>query len=226
MSSDPTPDPNSGLNAAPRSDADGPGADPTRPDLRPDLRPELLPQPLRQQPLQLSPLRHGQIDQALELDRLCFDNLWTAEGYSREIDSDRSDLLLLEHPNPELPPIGIGCLWAILNEGHITLLGIHPDYRGQGLGGWLLVQLLRSALARSLDSATLEVRVSNKSALMLYDQFGFRQVGRRRAYYQDSGEDALILCRPSLQQPPSVRQLESEQRAVTDRLHRSGWCPI
>jgi [ribosomal protein S18]-alanine N-acetyltransferase len=186
--------------------------------------------------LHLAPLRPDQVDQALTLDRLCFDNLWSADAYGREIDSDRSDLLLLSEAIPEaIPagnPIGLGCLWAILNEGHITLLGIHPDYRGQGLGGWLLVQLLRSALARSLDSVTLEVRASNESALRLYNRFGFQQVGRRRAYYniidatgQDSREDALILCRHRFQQADSVRQLGLELGSTTDRLHQNHWYP-
>jgi [ribosomal protein S18]-alanine N-acetyltransferase len=192
-----------------------------------------LPSPLPRS-LQLAPLRPDQVDQALILDRLCFDNLWSADAYGREIDSDRSDLLLLSETIPgAIPgktPIGLGCLWAILNEGHITLLGIHPDYRGQGLGGWLLVQLLRSALARSLDSVTLEVRASNDSALGLYSRFGFQQVGRRRAYYhvtdatgQDSREDALILCRHRFQQPTSVQQLGLELADTTDRLHQNHW---
>lgn len=177
--------------------------------------------------IQLTPLRHDQIDQALLLDRLCWGNIWSADGYGREIDSDRSDLLLLTHATAaEAPPIGLGCLWAILNEGHITLLGIHPQYQGQGLGSWLLVQLLQSARDRALDSATLEVRVSNESALRLYNRFGFQQVGRRRAYYQDTGEDALILCRHCLQQVKSVQQLDLEQRAVTDRLRHARWHPL
>ncbi len=197
----------------------------------------LVPDPLVR-PIQLAPLRSDQLDQALHLDRLCFDNLWSADAYRREIESDRSDLLLLTQSVPggdsiDLEPIGLGCLWAILNEGHITLLGIHPDYRGQGLGGWLLVQLLRSALTRSLDSVTLEVRVSNESALGLYGRFGFQQVGRRRAYYEatsqaldpSSREDALILCRPSFQQPASVQQLDVDQSISADRLHQNHWYP-
>jgi [ribosomal protein S18]-alanine N-acetyltransferase len=183
-------------------------------------------------PIHLAPLRSEQLDQALLLDRLCFDTLWSADAYSREIDSDRSDLLILSEAVPGPAPIGLGCLWAILNEGHITLLGIHPDYRGQGLGGWLLVQLLRSALARSLDSVTLEVRASNESALRLYNRFGFQPVGRRRSYYQvtdPSGqarqEDALILCRHQFQQANSVQQLDREQGETTDRLHQNHWYP-
>jgi [ribosomal protein S18]-alanine N-acetyltransferase len=197
----------------------------------------MVPDPLARS-IQLEPLRLDQVDQALFLDRLCFDTLWSANAYSREIESDRSDLLILSEAIPgtdpiDLTPIGLGCLWAILNEGHITLLGIHPDYRGQGLGGWLLVQLLRSALARSLDSVTLEVRVSNESALRLYNQFGFQQVGRRRSYYEatsqaldpNSREDALILCRPSFQKSPSVQQLDADLGMTTDRLHQNHWYP-
>jgi [ribosomal protein S18]-alanine N-acetyltransferase len=92
---------------------------------------------------------------------------------------------------------GLGCYWAILEEAHITVLAVDPRYQRRGLGQWLLIQLLISACARSLQRATLEVRPSNSRALALYESFGFETLGRRRCYYAD-GEDALILWQNSL----------------------------
>ncbi|OCR00729.1 ribosomal-protein-alanine N-acetyltransferase [Oscillatoriales cyanobacterium USR001] len=108
-------------------------------------------------------------------------------------------------PTPPLPHsptlIGLACLWAILGEGHITMLGIHPDYQGQGFGKTLLYSLLKLAHQRQLEWATLEVRASNFAAISLYQKFGFKEAGRRRGYYQEPEEDALILWRSGLQQP-------------------------
>ncbi|CAA9322336.1 Ribosomal-protein-S18p-alanine acetyltransferase [uncultured Microcoleus sp.] len=78
-------------------------------------------------------------------------------------------------PNSKLTPtlIGLGCLWAILEEAHITILAIHPRFQGQGLGQALLWALLTKAHYRQLERATLEVRESNLSALSLYHKFGY-----------------------------------------------------
>lgn len=189
--------------------------------------------------LSLYPLTQTQLSAALELDQRCFGGLWTADGYRREIDSPNSELLILTHtPHSTLhtppasaecshqsppPLIGIGCYWAILEEAHITLLGIVPEYQRQGLGQALLYALLHSAHQRGLERATLEVRISNQSALALYQKFGFRQAGRRKRYYQNTGEDALVLWRGGLQSPDFVPLLQGWWEDVCSRLNRFGW---
>lgn len=158
----------------------------------------------------------------LELDQICLGGLWTEAGYRREIESPNSDLLVLQAANQV---IGLGCLWAILEEAHITTLAIHPDYHRQHLGQLLLTQLLRLAWGRGLTHATLEVRKSNHRALSLYQKFGFRTAGERKKYYSD-GENALILwC--SLQTTADdhwLRPLEQEC-AETLHQHRYQWSP-
>ena len=95
--------------------------------------------------------------------------------------------------------VALGCLWSILDEAHITLLFVHPDHRRQGLGQQLLTRLLQSARSRGLAWATLEVSEKNTAALALYHKFGFETIGKRKAYYQKTGEDALILWLKGLQ---------------------------
>lgn len=119
--------------------------------------------------------------------------------------------------------IGLGCLWAILEEAHITLLAIHPNYRRLGLGQLLLSALLQNAKQRQLEWATLEVRASNQVALSLYQKLDFQEVGRRRRYYKDTGEDALILWRSGLQDPEFERILEGWQQQASHRLASAGW---
>ncbi|EKU97346.1 (SSU ribosomal protein S18P)-alanine acetyltransferase [Leptolyngbya sp. PCC 7375] len=159
----------------------------------------------------------------LRLDQVCLGGLWTEAGYRREIDSPNSDLLVLL---ANQDAIGLGCLWAILDEAHITTLAIHPDYHRQYLGQLLLIQLLQLARQRELTHATLEVRASNQKALSLYQKFGFRTAGQRKRYYQD-GENALILWRSQLQNPEFLQQLEHLELECTEtfRQHQYQWHP-
>ncbi|MBF2019846.1 MAG: ribosomal protein S18-alanine N-acetyltransferase [Hydrococcus sp. C42_A2020_068] len=119
--------------------------------------------------------------------------------------------------------IGFGCFWAILEEAHITLLMIHPDYQGQGLGQLLLYALLKDACKRKLERATLEVRVSNQVAIFLYKKFGFKVAGRRKNYYQKTGEDALILWRGDLHRPEFSKELEIWHERISTRLAQNHW---
>lgn len=119
--------------------------------------------------------------------------------------------------------MGLGCLWAIVDEAHITLVGVEPSLQRHGLGQLLLYALLNSGHQRQLERATLEVRVSNQAALALYQKFGFREAGRRRAYYPDTGEDALILWRGGLQSPQFRQCLEDWQQEISTRLQRGNW---
>ncbi len=179
--------------------------------------------------VELRRLTADQLPAVVALDQCCLGGLWNLDGYQREVSSPNSDLLILRCPDdPQLDPalsslVGIGCLWAIVNEAHITLLGIHPNYQRIGLGQLLLVALLTAAHRRRLDWATLEVRDSNHAALNLYAKFGFETIGRRKKYYVATGDDALILWRKGVQTPEFSDQLTDWTRSVGDRLQTSGW---
>jgi len=181
------------------------------------------------QPLTLQPLTLAQVEAAVALDQRCLGGLWTANGYQREVDSPNSDLLALVAPgtdskfSSESSIVGLACLWAILEEAHITLLLVDLPYRSQGFGQMLLYALLRLAGQRGLEWATLEVRLSNQTAIALYQKFGFERVGQRRGYYQDNGEDALILWRKGLQRPEFQACLNQWSLEIEQRLAQSGW---
>ncbi|AFY32975.1 ribosomal protein S18-alanine N-acetyltransferase [Calothrix sp. PCC 7507] len=168
--------------------------------------------------LEIQSLTAEHLSAVLELDQACFGGLWTMEAYQREMDSPNSDLLGLFSPFSSLRLLGMGCFWSILEEAHITILAVHPQYHRQGLGQALLYSLLKTASDRGLERATLEVRVSNLGAISLYQKFGFKTAGRRRGYYQDNNEDALILWLADLQQPSFPATLLQWQQIVSDRL--------
>jgi ribosomal-protein-alanine N-acetyltransferase len=144
------------------------------------------------------------------------------------LEQDKQELsVILEQEEPKKKGktqiIGIGCFWTILEEAHITLLGIHPEYQGQGLGQLLLYALLKKAVNQKLEWATLEVRTTNIAALSLYQKFGFEIVGKRKKYYQVTGEDALILWQKKLAQPEFKKDLLYWQAQINERLQKEGW---
>jgi [ribosomal protein S18]-alanine N-acetyltransferase len=177
--------------------------------------------------LELKPLTNDDLSSVLEIDKACFGGLWTLSGYQREIDSPNSDLIGIFSTLPPVKLLGIGCFWSILEEAHITLVAVHPQYQHQGFGQVLVYSLLVTAMRRGLERATLEVRASNQTAISLYQKFGFKTAGRRRRYYQDNDEDALILWLSGLQSPQIQENLTNWQQNMTQRLLKSGmWLTV
>lgn len=171
--------------------------------------------------LKLKSLTPDDLGAILELDQACFSGLWTLEGYQRELDSPNSDLLGIFAPHSSTSLLGMGCFWTILEEAHITIVAVHPQYQGQGLGQALIYSLLKTASDRNLERATLEVRASNQAAISLYQKFEFKTAGRRRGYYQDNGEDALILWLSDLQHPSFQEKLQQWHSMIVAKLERS-----
>jgi [ribosomal protein S18]-alanine N-acetyltransferase len=166
-----------------------------------------------------------QVPAIVALDQICLGGLWTKAGYLREIESDRSTLLILhlQEEEAQTQMIGMACLWSIMEEAHITLLGIHPDHRYQGLGQLLLLSLLKDAIARQLAWATLEVNEHNLAAINLYQKYGFQVAGKRKNYYQPTGDDALVLWLKGIQEDTVKSNLIQWQQHLSDRLRANSY---
>lgn len=98
-----------------------------------------------------------------------------------------------EHKRNPNPIIGYGGVWLMMDEAHITTLGVSPAYRGKGIGEFLLVGLIDVAMQLGASWLTLEVRVSNTVAQSLYRKYTFKEAGVRKKYYTDNNEDAYIM---------------------------------
>jgi ribosomal-protein-alanine N-acetyltransferase len=155
------------------------------------------------------------------IDRTCLGDFWSMDAYEREINCPNSSLLALITLKNEV--LGFGCLWSILEEAHITILAVRPEYQRQSIGKYLVWGLLEAAHTRGLEWATLEVRASNSPAIDLYESFGFVHVGRRRNYYQVNKEDALILWRKGLNLPEFPHLLRVWQQEIQAKLASKGW---
>ncbi|ACV64445.1 ribosomal-protein-alanine acetyltransferase [Desulfofarcimen acetoxidans DSM 771] len=94
--------------------------------------------------------------------------------------------------------VGYAGMWIILDEAHITNVAVHPEHRGRKIGYALMQQMLIRAALRGATKMTLEVRSTNEPAKKLYNLLGFKESGIRKGYYEDTGEDALIMWKEDL----------------------------
>ena len=134
------------------------------------------------------------IPQVVAIDQLSFPRPWGAESYRYEVqDNPVAHFLVLLAPDGERQVVGFAGYWFVVDEAHIGTLAIHPQWRRRGLGERLLTALLDQARALGAVLATLDVRAGNVAARQLYQRHGFVEAGRRKKYYQDNGEDALLL---------------------------------
>ncbi len=116
------------------------------------------------------------------------------------------------------PILGFAGMWVLLDEAHVTTIGVDPEWQGRGLGEFLFVTLFDEAIQRGATWVTLEVRVTNHTAQSLYRKYGFSVQGRRPRYYSDNNEDAYIMWSESLRDPEYRQRLKDLRRSVLERL--------
>ena len=124
---------------------------------------------------------------------------WPDYAFRQEIQTNRLAHYVVVRAVDEA--VGYGGLWLMVDEAHITTIAVLPQWRRHGIGGRLMLELMRVARDLGARLMTLEVRLSNVPARALYRQFGFRPVGIRPRYYSDNGEDALIMTTEPLSTP-------------------------
>ncbi len=144
-----------------------------------------------QGPLSFAPMALGDLDEVLAIERASFQTPWSRAAFGYEITQNRVARCTVVRDGGRL--VGYLCLWEIGHEIHITNLAVHPGCRRQGVARTLLEAMLDEGRTRGVQLAVLEVRPTNAEALGLYESLGFRVIGRRKGYYFDTGEDALVM---------------------------------
>ena len=141
---------------------------------------------------QVVPMDRSHIPAIAALERECFSRPWSEAALSEELYNDTACFLVAEGEDGTV--LGYAGLHVILDEGYIDNVAVDPRYRRQGVADALLDVFCRFG-AEKLAFLTLEVRASNAPAIALYEKHGFYEVGRRKDYYDDPKEDALLLTR-------------------------------
>ena len=130
------------------------------------------------------------LDSIMIVEHGSFSIPWSISMFEDELFNPQAHYLVIEFSGKVC---GYAGYWKILDEGHITNVAVHSDFRRLGYGRRLISALMNHAKELGVNSMTLEVRVSNIAAISLYESFGFRVEGRRKRYYSDNNEDALIM---------------------------------
>jgi ribosomal-protein-alanine N-acetyltransferase len=136
-------------------------------------------------------LTYADLPQVIAIERRSFPTPWSLAMFVLEL-SKPGGICLAARAGDRLAGYLVcsryDSVWHVMN------VSVDPDRRREGIAIALLDKLLER-VADPDARFTLEVRTSNEGAIALYERFGFRSAGRRRRYYQDNGEDALIMWR-------------------------------
>ena len=146
--------------------------------------------------LELKKLLEEDIPQVLAIEHECFATPWSENSFQQELNHNPAAFYFALKKADKL--LGYGGMWVVEDEAHITNMAVSSACRKKGLGELIFTNLLSFALGKNVKWVTLEVRVGNNPAILLYQKFGFVQTGKRPDYYA-LGEDALILWAGNLQ---------------------------
>lgn len=141
--------------------------------------------------LSVDRMRATDLDEVVAIERASFTLPWSRGAFLYEMQQNRVAQCWVMREDDRIA--GYVCLWEIGDEVHVTNIAVHPGWRRRGIGRALLSGILEDARRRQVRTVGLEVRPSNTEARGLYDSFGFKVVGRRKGYYYDTGEDALVM---------------------------------
>ena len=144
--------------------------------------------------VKIVPMAAEHLDRLEQLERMCFSRPWSKKMLAEELDNQCAAFLVAVEPETE-KAVGYAGLLVVADEGYITNVAVDPSCRRQGVAAQLLQVFDNFAKGNHLAFLTLEVRPSNAAAIALYEGFCFREVGRRRNYYDLPKEDALILTK-------------------------------
>jgi ribosomal-protein-alanine N-acetyltransferase len=193
------------------------------------------------QQLALELMREGDIGTVQEIEREIFATPWPRNAYYRELASRSSaHYVVLRHEgmadspaasSTEMDPtiVGYGGMWRMYDEAHVTTIGVRRDLHHQGYGRIIFAGLVQAAYDMGAKWVTLEVRTSNENAMHMYEGFGFKVIGRRKGYYTDNGEDAIVMWSDSIHSPRfrrayevNLERIEAEVRGLRRELLTKG----
>lgn len=135
-------------------------------------------------------MRKEDLEQVCAIEQTLFTRPWSRQDFLDALSKKENIYLVAEDKEQILGYCGV---WGVAGEGQITNVAVKKEYQGRGVGAALLRYTLKEGESRKLDAYTLEVRVSNRAALHLYEKMGFYSVGIRKDFYDLPQEDAMIM---------------------------------
>ena len=163
--------------------------------------------------VEIVPMLRRHVRSVLRIEEQVYPRPWSQNLFHSELAMPSSRIYLVARIGRKL--VGYGGTMLVGEDGHITTLAVHPEWHRSQVGTRLMVALTRAALARDARNLTLEVRVANDAAQGLYRRFGFAPVGVRKGYYQETGEDALVMWVHDIDAEVYAQRLDRIERGIT-----------
>ena len=136
-------------------------------------------------------MRRRHLKGIMAIERQVYPRPWSPSLFLAEMSEPSNRTYLVARIGRDV--VGYAGLICYGDEAHITTIAVDPDRHRRKIGTRLLYELLQASVDMGARAVSLEVRVSNWGAQRLYGRFGFRPVGVRKNYYQETNEDALIM---------------------------------
>jgi ribosomal-protein-alanine N-acetyltransferase len=165
--------------------------------------------------MSVEPMTLDDIPAVHRIERASFPVPWPDYAFRQEIESNRLAHYLVVRAGGQI--VGYAGMWMMVDEAHVTTFAVLPDWRRRGIGGRLMLAMVRRAGELGARVATLEVRLSNVAARELYQRFGFRPVGIRPRYYSDNAEDALIMTSAPLASDEMRKRMDAFAQHYDDQ---------
>lgn len=156
--------------------------------------------------LEIVRMRRRHLKGVMAIERQVYPRPWSPNLFLSEMSEMRSRTYLVAKLGRDVA--GYGGIMSYGDEAHVTTIAVDPVHHRKKIGTRLLFELIQDAIRMGARAVSLEVRVSNWGAQRLYSRFGFRPVGVRKGYYQETGEDALIMWTDDIHRQDYRRQLE------------------
>ena len=135
-------------------------------------------------------MNESHVSSVAELEKICFSDPWSENSVASELKNNLAFWLVAEEDGRVAGYIGSQ---TVCNETDMMNVAVHPDFRRRGIAEALVNALVEELKAMESHCLTLEVRASNAPAIALYEKLMFAEIGRRKNYYRNPREDALIL---------------------------------
>lgn len=135
-------------------------------------------------------MKEEDIDGVFEVEKNCFEDYWSKDSFKKELNNNLAKYFVAKVDEKIAGYVGI---WFVVDEGHITNVAVHENFRGKKIGDKLIKRLVEVCKDNNIVSMTLEVRASNVVAQNLYRKYGFKMAGIRKEYYSNNKEDAIIM---------------------------------
>ena len=141
--------------------------------------------------LEITRMRRRHLKGVMAIERQVYPRPWSPNLFLSEMSELRNRTYLVAKIEKEVA--GYGGIMCYGEEAHVTTIAVDPAHHRRKIGTRLLHDLVQEAIRLGAQAVSLEVRVSNWGAQRLYSQFGFRPVGIRKNYYQETNEDAVVM---------------------------------